>query len=583
MCGIFVLIENDSIGDETVTHDSVAKLLQHRGPDFTGHTIVINEQFNRRLTFVHTRLAINGASGSQPITNEDESLVLVINGEIFNWKELQTELDYKCTQSDCEIILPLYQKYKYDLVTFFRKLEGQFSFLLYDTTNSHVLIGRDRIGVTPLYVGTSFHDGKSRFAVASELKCLSQTLANGRSLVDNIKVFYPRKYTYCHINDIFNKGTDVSDYIDFFYPLYNDPRTSNKNLPKQIIQDVLKTTLHKSVRQQTQDVLQSNVEFGVLLSGGLDSSLIASLVVESAKNYGHKHRVKTFSIGVNGDVPDLVAARKVAKFLGTDHHEYHFSIEQGISAIKDVIWFTETYDCTTIRASTPMYLLTKLIKQDFPQLKVLYSGELADELFCYLYGANAPSPAAFQFETINLVSNVHMFDCLRANKSCMANSIEVRVPFTDSKLVDFVLSLDPVHKTFGKLSINGFTGQRMEKQLLRDAFVGYIPNDILYRKKEQFSDGVSGFNGKEDNWIDAIKDHTNRMYSDEEFCIKRLKYGVNSPDTKEKLYYRETFCELFCGGAPYLNTSELTVKSWEPKWSITNDPSGRVQNFWNKN
>lgn len=570
MCGIFVCVEDvhpqSTTMDENLVN-TISGLLQHRGPDNVGEKIINNA--GKHLTFIHTRLAINGLPGSQPITDKEQTITLVINGEIFNWKELELELGYKCEQSDCEIVIPLYKKYKDDLCSLFNKLEGQFSFVLYDASNSHVLIGRDRIGVTPLYIGTSSYDDVSKIIVSSEIKCLTLSV-NGKSLVDNIKVFYPRKYSYNHINDLSTKIADQHDYTTFYnITTQEGERKSFKNGIKQLLQ--------KSVKLQTRDVLNDDsVDFGVLLSGGLDSSIIASLVVESAKSVGYTKPVKTFSIGVHKDVPDLIAARTVAEFLGTDHHEYYFSIEEAIQSVEKVIWHIESYDCTTVRASTPMYILTKQIKHDFPDLKVLYSGELADELFCYLYGANAPSIADFQLETIHLVSNVHMFDCLRANKSCMANSIEARVPFTDSKLVSYILSMDPKWKEFSNTNT-------MEKQILRDAFIGYLPNNILYRKKEQFSDGVSGFNGKLDNWIDAIKDYTEQFYSIEQFDVKKIKYGYNSPDTKEKLYYRELFCKLFCSSAQYFNTSELTVKTWEPKWSDTKDPSGRVQTFWSKN
>jgi asparagine synthase (glutamine-hydrolysing) len=290
--------------------------------------------------------------------------------------------------------------------------------------------------------------------------------------------------------------------------------------------------------------------------------LIASLVSKQSLN----KKIHTFSIGVNANVPDLVAARQVAEYLGTEHHEYYFSIQEGIDNLENVIWYTETYDCTTIRASTPMYLLAKAIKQDFPKMKVLFSGELSDELLCYLYGANAPNETEFQMETIDLVNNVHLFDCLRANKTCMAHSLEIRVPFTDIEFVDYILSLHPKWKMFGKDVI--------EKKILRDAFVGYLPEEILYRKKEQFSDGVSGFSS-ELNWIDSVKEFANNMYSNEAFMLGQSKYSFNTPDTKEKLLYRDIFNDHF-GRA----MTEYNVKQWVPKWSDNNDPSGRVQKFW---
>jgi asparagine synthase (glutamine-hydrolysing) len=335
--------------------------------------------------------------------------------------------------------------------------------------------------------------------------------------------------------------------------------------------------LTNSVRKRLVDLIRDNVEFGVLLSGGLDSSLISSLVVSIADELGYDKHIKTFSIGVKEDVPDLIAARQVAEFLNTDHKEYYFSTQSGIDNLENVIYSTESYDCTTIRASTPMYLLTKSIRQDFPNMKVLFSGELSDELLCYLYGANAPSENDFQLETINLVSNVHMFDCLRSNKTCMSHSFEVRVPFTDIDYVRYILSLHPRWKTFGPNSKN-----TIEKQILRDAFIGYLPKQILYRKKEQFSDGVSSLTDSKNNWIDCVKSHSNSLYTDVDFQSKTLYYVHNRPTTKEQLLYRETFCKLF-NNTSYKNTSEFTVKTWEPKWSTNTDPSGRIQSFWTKN
>jgi len=606
MCGIFALIENEntSVFDEDIK-ESTFKLLEHRGPDTQGE-LQIETKSKKVLNLVHTRLKINGNNTPQPLTSNDGTIVLIINGEIFNWKELSEELDYTCTKSDCEIVFPLYQKYKNDIPTLLNKLNGQFSLFLYDKTNDHILIARDPIGVTPLYYGykvnTYNNNGNSffRFGVSSELKCLTQDIYKDTSLMDTVKVFYPRTYIYTHID---NRNYIIEDYTDFYdinsYDInsyHNSYKINfNQEFPvdrsnmistRETILRTIKQLLTNSVRSQLTDLIEQNVSFGVLLSGGLDSSLIASLVVKLSRELGYNHRIKTFSVGVNRDVPDLVAARRVAEFLGTDHTEYYFTIEEGIEAIPKVIWHIESYDCTSVRASTPMFLLTKSIKQEFPDIKVLFSGELSDELLCYLYGANAPSESDFQTETINLVSNVHLFDCLRANKTCMANSLEVRVPFTDIKFVEYILSLHPRWKVFGELTkTNGMKEINvMEKQILRDAFVGSLPEEILYRKKEQFSDGVSGFDTST-NWIDSVKKYTSEFYDDPQFISLSDTYNYNKPDTKEKLYYREIFCKLFSNKTKnkitYKNTSELTVKSWKPKWSETDDPSGRVQSFWN--
>ena len=622
MCGIFGLIEinnnNNQKDDKSHASDifenyksvitNAHNNLSHRGPDTYGNNLIVDPEFNKHILMLHTRLRINGDDSSQPMTNHDNTIYLVINGEIFNWKQLEKELDYKCTKSDCEIIFPLYEKYKDNIPMFFNKLQGQFSLFLYDLTTRHILIGRDPIGVTPLYIGykkvkktkSGLSKQIDRFVISSELKCLTMPDDSGcgpykgdetESLVDNIKVFNPRKYIYECIDENLNQNRNsnyldcMMDYTNFYEDFGMIETESNfTERERRLVMERIREKLIDSVKSQIEDLIvgDSNLrtpEFGVLLSGGLDSSLIASIVVSLAKDLGYTKKIKTFSVGVDSTVPDLVAARTVAEFLDTDHQEFYFTIKQGLDSIEKVIWHTETYDCTSIRASTPMYLLTKSIKEKYPNMKVLFSGELSDELLCYLYGANAPSEGHFQTETLNLVSNVHLFDCLRANKTCMANSMEVRVPFTDINFVRYILSLHPRWKTFG--TVPNVTN-KMEKQILRDSFYGYLPNSILYRKKEQFSDGVSGFKGKENNWIDGIKDYCEKKYSDDEFDKLRSMFTYNVPNTKEKLFYRLMFCNLF-NNTVYKNSSESIIKTWEPKWSNSSDPSGRVQNFWIKN
>jgi asparagine synthase (glutamine-hydrolysing) len=497
---------------------------------------------------------------------------------------LEKELNYKCTKSDCEIIFPLYERYKENIPEMLKKLQGQFSFFLYDIETKHILIARDPIGVTPLYIGYKYNSNSNtnminRFVVSSELKCLTMPDPNStnESLVDNIKIFYPRGYLYTSIESNSTNYLEIPTSYLNFYEMFgkNDIVQHIKTKKEQnIIMQNIREKLIESVRSQLRDIIEFDLEFGVLLSGGLDSSLITSLVVSIADEMGYKKKIKTFSIGIDSSVPDLIAARSVAEYLNTDHHEYNFTVDEGIHNLENIIWYAESYDCTTIRASTPMYLLTKCIKQDYPNLKVLFSGELSDELLCYLYGANAPSEKEFQMETINLVSNVHLFDCLRANKMCMANSIEVRVPFTDIDYVKYILGIKPRWKTFGRTSDN-----KIEKQILRDSFVGFLPKSILYRKKEQFSDGVSSLNDNKKNWIHCLKEYCESKYSDFEFNTLQNLYVHNRPTTKEHLLYRSIFCKLF-NDTSYKNTSEFTVKMWEPKWCESKDPSGRVQNFW---
>jgi asparagine synthase (glutamine-hydrolysing) len=585
MCGIFALIEQNKVNIQPEKADEIFKSyksiissvyseLDHRGPDSKGNNLIIDPNFKKTVLMLHSRLKICGDNTTQPLINDDNTIYLIVNGEIFNWKELSEELNYTCTKSDCEIIFPLYQKYKNDLSTFFNKLNGQFSLFLYDLQTQHILIGRDRIGVTPLYIGT--HNEENKFVISSELKCLN------KELVNDIKVFPPRKCIHANVNINSTNFTNFyNDYIDFNEKYTNVSSFDENNIikNKNVITEKIREKLTNSVRLRLKELVgdDKQPDFGVLLSGGLDSSLIASLVVSLADELGYTKKIKTFSIGVDKNVPDLVAAREVSTFLNTDHTEYYFSIKEGLDSLENVVLYTETYDSTTIRASTPMYLLTKQIKKNFPDIKVLFSGELSDELLCYLYGANAPTEKDFQLETLNLVNNVHQFDCLRANKTCMANSIEVRVPFTDPDFVHTILSLHPRWKTFGNVP-NSFN--KIEKQILRDSFKGYIPNSILYRKKEQFSDGVSGFNGKENNWIDGLKDFCDNIFTDSQFNEIKKTYTFNTPNTKEQLYYRTLFHKIFKN---IHDSSQTTVHYWEPKWSESKDPSGRVQNFWTKN
>ena len=572
MCGIFCCVQNSSVFTEEYIQkltQRASSLLSHRGPDSNNYKLIKCND-TKSLLMVHTRLRIVGDSTPQPLIDDAQEIYLIINGEIFNWKELSEELNYTCHKSDCEIIIPLYKKYvRYnnDYDEFFKKLNGQFSFILYDSLKDTIFISRDHIGITPLYYGYD----EQKLVFSSEMKCLTMCFDNDvRSFVSSVKIFYPRTYVHSDIdlfseNLIYNK---TNTYLNYF-----ESRHTTDSLDQ--IKKNIRYKLTNSVKTQLEDLVNNDSpEFGVLLSGGLDSSLVASLVSKL-----HNKKVKTFSVGMTKNSTDLIASRKVAEFLGTDHHEFYFTVEEGLNSIQDVIWYTETYDTTTIRASTAMYLLTKKIKQKFPDLKVLFSGELSDEMLSYLYGGNAPSENDFQKETIQLVSNVHMFDCLRANKTCMANSIEVRVPFTDPDFVQYILSIPAKHKVFGKLT--NFT--KMEKQILRESFditdinnKKYLPHDILFRKKEAFSDGVSAHtDDKSLNWIDSVIDYCDKKYSNLSFLVKRDKYNLNKPNTKEQLYYRDTFCKLFNKNS-YTNTSEFTVRFWEPKWcGEAPDPSAR--------
>ena len=542
MCGIWFRL------CKAAKHDDLTRYvenLKHRGPDSYGFEVFKGG----KMIMIHTRLQINGDSTTQPIVDKENDVYLIINGEIFNWRELEQELDYKCTSSDCEIILPMYQKYKNDIPSMLKALNGQFSFVLYDKKNEIIIAARDRIGVTPLYMGKN----DDTTIITSELKAIPRDLS--------ISLFTPRHYLKIQTNDNDNENTTLQPYVTF------DNITGNR------IPDTVKINelLTNSVQLQLRDLLSNNnTDFGVLLSGGLDSSLIAALVCKIAKQLGYTKKIKTFSIGITPNSPDVKAAKKVSEFLGSEHYTFYYNIETGIKSLREVIWYTETYDCTSVRASTPMYLLIKQIKQRFPNIKVLFSGELSDELLCYLYGANAPDNVSFQKETIKLVNEVHQFDCLRANKTGMANGVEVRVPFTDPDYVNYILNTSPEYKRFGE-------HRGIEKKILRDSFINYLPNDILYRKKEQFSDGVSGYAPNE-NWIDGIKNYCEKIFMMSTFDKLKKEYTTNEPRTKEELYYRMIFSQLFKN-----KTAEETVKVWCPNWSTTFDPSGRIQDFWCNN
>lgn len=549
MCGIFCSFEF-SFKKQNNCIERVSKLLKHRGPDNTNYTTLDVNKF--KLLLLHTRLQINGDDTPQPITDDADNptIYLIINGEIFNWKELSTELDHTCTKSDCEVIIPLYKKYirgdTCDFTNFFKKINGQYSFVLYDSLQNKLLVARDHIGVTPLYYA-HLHNG---YAFCSELK--------GLTFLDNVSkvsIFPPRSYMYIDMSSDKNAVLIPQQYLDYVNLIQNEEII---DVPYNEIKVHVFEKLTTAIKLQMRDL---GVEYGVLLSGGLDSSIVASVISKLTLK-----KLKTFSIGITPNSPDLIAARKVADFLGTDHHEFVFTPEEGFNELRNVIWYTETYDTTTVRASTPMYLLTKKIKNKFPNLKVLFSGELSDELLCYLYGANAPNETEFQNETLRLVNNVHMFDCLRANKTCMANGIEVRVPFTDPNFVKYTLSLHPRHKIFGKL--NNY--RTMEKQILRDSFCDHLPSDIVYRKKEAFSDGVSSQEHGV-NWIDYLQERCSKLYNSNEFSNLHQKYcHHNVPCTKEQLYYRHTFVQLF--GEKY----DHLVEFWKPKWCGMNpDPSAR--------
>ena len=541
----------------------MAKAVRHRGPDWSG-----NFTANKTI-LAHERLSIVGVeSGAQPLLNEDGSLALAVNGEIYNHRILRKSLKkpYKFkTNSDCEVIIPLYDQYGLDAP---KHLDGMFSWVLFDKTNDRAVAARDPIGITSFYLGRATQTPGAVY-FASEMKCLSP-------ICDDIISFPPG-----HIYD--SKTDSLTRYYE---PSWWDPA----NVPSSPIDyKAIRKTLERSVLKR----LMAEVPYGVLLSGGLDSSLTASIAqreslrqkaVMNGHLNGHRARqsngnlvgiddenelstvtflpqLHSFSIGLP-NAPDTKAALEVAKFLGTKHHDFTFTIDEGLDALPDVIYHLETFDVTTIRASTPMYLLSRKIKA--MGVKMVLSGEGSDEIFGgYLYFHNAPNKEEFHRETIRRVKNLHLSDCLRANKSTSAWGLEARVPFLDKQFLEVAMNVDPAEKMITK--------DRIEKYILRKAFdttdepdvKPYLPDKILWRQKEQFSDGV-GY-----GWIDALKDNAEANVTDEMMKNPKPEWGNDVPDSKEAYWYRTMFDQHF---PPYCAS---TVMRWTPTWSKQTDPSGR--------
>ena len=505
----------------------MSKKIRHRGPDWSG----VYTGDNAILS--HERLSIvDPLSGKQPLVSDDGKIILAANGEIYNHKEIRKEFEGKYnfqTGSDCEAIIPLYKKFREsgDFTLMIEKLSGIFAFALYDSENDVYLVVRDEIGVIPLYQGW---DKAGRFYVASELKALEGEC-------QTIEEFPNGHYFYS------KDEKPVRWYKrewENFDAVKNNPRATDDKgeiINPSVIEKV-RNGLESAVKQQ----LMSDVPYGVLLSGGLDSSIIAAITqkfskkrIESdSKEAAWWPQLHSFAIGLEGS-PDLIAAQKAADYIGTVHHEVHFTIQEALDALPDVIYHIETYDITTVRASTPMYLLARVIKS--MGIKMVLSGEGSDELFGgYLYFHKAPDAKEFHEELVRKMSKLHLYDCLRANKSLMAWGVEGRVPFLDKEFIDIAMSLNPSDKMNIRLPDGK---QRMEKWILRKAFENMLPEEICWRQKEQFSDGV-GY-----NWIDTLKKMTEEKVSDAEFARRENLFPVNPPKTKEEYYYREIYSRLF--------------------------------------
>lgn len=601
MCGILACFHHPNAQAYRAKMLSLSRTIRHRGPDWSG-CMVINDPSDRDprrgSVLCHERLAIVGVdSGAQPLVSDDGKLFLAVNGEIYNHRQLRKSLrdqsvEFK-TQSDCEVIMYLYREHGADFVNM---LDGMFSFVLLDTgTVPHrVVAARDPIGITTLYYGRSYEYPGALY-VASELKAIAGEC-------ERVHSFPP--------GHVFDSARATGQEMVRYYnpPWYNDDAPEAPLPTKPADLTLIRETLEKAVRKR----LMSDVPYGVLLSGGLDSSLIAAVAARETEKQAelqhermHAHgdangparkqrrveedamitawpRLHSFSIGLPGS-PDLLAARQAAEYLGTIHHEYTFTVQEGLDALSDVIYHLETYDVTTVRASTPMYLLSRKIKAI--GVKMVLSGEGSDEVFGgYLYFHAAPDKAAFHQESVKRVKNLHTADCLRANKSTMAWGLEARVPFLDKAFLDVCMQIDPAEKQFSKGSLQQRDADgrpRMEKYILRKAFDvrpdaldesregegrPYLPESILWRQKEQFSDGV-GY-----SWIDGMKEHAEAVVSDEKFAERANRYPLDTPDTKEAYMIRELFEAWFPTDA-----AARTAVRWVPRgdWGCSSDPSGR--------
>jgi asparagine synthase (glutamine-hydrolysing) len=545
MCGIVCVFDLKTSTQELRSKAlKMSKKIRHRGPDWSG--IYCGD----KAIMAHERLSIvDPESGGQPLYSKDKKLILAVNGEIYNHREIRKQYNGKyefLTGSDCEVILALYRDKK---EKFLDEMNGIFGFALYDEENDAYLIARDHIGIIPLYQGW---DEFGNYYIASELKALE-------GYCKRIEEFPPAHYLYSKDGEI--KRWHTREWTEY---------ENVKNNPASI--DELQDALEKAVHRQ----LMSDVPYGVLLSGGLDSTITSAL----AKKFSGKRiedndqkeawwpQLHSFAIGLEGS-PDLAAARKAAVEIDTIHHEIHYSIQEGLDAIRDVIYHIETYDVTTIRASTPMYLLARVIKS--MGIKMVLSGEGADEIFGgYLYFHKAPNAEEFHKECVRKISRLHLYDCLRANKTLAAWGVEGRVPFLDKEFMDVAMRFNPEEK----MAKNG----RMEKWPLRKAFESQIPESIAWRQKEQFSDGV-GY-----GWIDTLKKVASDIVSDEMMKNAKFRFPINTPMSKEEYHYRTIFSEHFPSdeaakcvpSVPSIACSTAEALAWDASFRNNADPSGRA-------
>lgn len=546
MCSIFGVLDLQTETTELRKKAlELSGLMRHRGPDWSGifaddHAILAHE----RLSIVDVN------NGAQPLYNADRTHVLAVNGEIYNHHTLRSALQDKYafqTGSDCEVILALYQEKGID---FLDDLQGMFAFILYDTVKQSWLIGRDHIGIIPLYYG---HDEHGNLFVASEMKALVPV---------------------CRTINEFPPGSYMSSEDHQIHRYYQRDWMEYDNVAEAVTdKDALKDALEESVKSH----LMSDVPYGVLLSGGLDSSIISAItkrfaakrVEDADQSDAWWPQLHSFAVGLKG-APDLKAAKEVADALGTVHHEINFTVQEGLDAIKDVIYHIETYDVTTIRASTPMYLMSRKIKA--MGIKMVLSGEGADEIFGgYLYFHKAPNAKEFHEENVRKLAALHMYDCARANKAMSAWGVEARVPFLDKQFLDVAMRINPADKMCGQ---NG----KMEKHILRECFSSYLPESVAWRQKEQFSDGV-GY-----SWIDSLKEVAAQQVTDQQLATASYRFPYNTPASKEAYLYREIFESLFpvasaaecVPGGPSVACSSAKAIEWDEAFKTMDDPSGRA-------
>lgn len=556
MCGI-VGIFNISEQSDTLRQKALrmSQKIRHRGPDwsgiYSGGTAIL----------AHERLSIvDPESGKQPLFSPDGKQVLAVNGEIYNHKDIRRQYKGRYafqTGSDCEVILALYREWRASVngnsssvpVSFLESLSGIFAFALYDEERDEFLIARDPIGVIPLYIG---YDADGKVYVASELKALE-------GQCERYEPFLPGCYYWSREPGI--RRYYVRDWMNYGNVKDNDAS----------VEDIQKA-LEDAVRRQ----LMSDVPYGVLLSGGLDSSVISAIaqkyaphrIEDDSQSPAYWPRLHSFAVGLKG-APDLEKARMVADYIGTVHHEINYTIQEGLDAIRDVIYYIETYDVTTVRASTPMYLLARVIKS--MGIKMVLSGEGADEIFGgYLYFHKAPNAEEFHEETVRKLSKLYMYDCLRANKSLSAWGVEGRVPFLDKEFLDVAMRTNPSAKMC--------PGKEIEKKIVREAFAGMLPEAVAWRQKEQFSDGV-GY-----SWIDTLKKITSAQVTDEQMAHAAKRFPVNTPLCKEEYYYRSIFAEHFPSESAARSVpqeasvacSTAIAREWDEAFKKMNEPSGRA-------